>query len=199
MTRWIFLRHGESEANAARIFSGHHDVALTTLGRKQAQDAGAVIHRLLGPDTLQAAFSSDLQRAKITAEITLGCLTSPPNLQISETLRERNLGMWQGESIDKLKASGAKDALLAWRGAAPGGESLYDLALRAIPFLLTLDDKKQGPHLLVGHGGLIRVLIGLIDDAPLEEIGLININNAEPIVRDIESGLWTRIHKRITG
>jgi broad specificity phosphatase PhoE len=71
--------------------------------------------------------------------------------------------------------------------------------MRAIPYLVTLDDKERGPHLLVGHGGLIRMLIGLIDDAPLEKIGLININNAEPIVREIESGLWTRIHKRITG
>ncbi|MGB0641395.1 MAG: histidine phosphatase family protein, partial [Myxococcota bacterium] len=188
-----------SEANAARVFSGHQDVALTSLGRKQAQEAGAVIHQILGTDTIQSAFSSDLQRAKITAEITLGCLNSPPSLQISEALRERNLGTWQGESIDKLKATGAKDVLLTWKGAAPGGESLYDLALRSIPFLMNRHDKKRGPHLLVGHGGLIRMLIGLIDDAPLEEIGLININNAEPIVRDIESGLWTRIHNRITG
>jgi broad specificity phosphatase PhoE len=199
VTRWIFLRHGESEANASRVFSGHQDVELTRHGRTQASNAGATVSRILDSTSLQRVFSSDLQRAKITAEIVLDTLNSPLVIEVTETLRERHLGAWQGESIDKLKATGAKAELLTWHGKAPGGESLFEVALRALSYLMTIDDGKPGPHLLVGHGGLIRTLIGLIDDAPLEEIGLTNINNAEPIVRDIESGLWTRIHTRITG
>ena len=198
MTRWIFLRHGESQANANRVFSGHHDVALTNRGREQARAAGSTMSHILQSSSLQRAFSSDLQRARVTAELALETLSSPLAIETTPALRERNLGQWQGESIDQLKASGARDVLLTWHGTAPGGESLYDVAMRAIPYLMNVDEA-VGPVLLVGHGGLIRTLIGLIDNEPLEQIGSIHINNAEPIVRDIESGQWGRIQTRITG
>ena len=40
MSHWIFIRHGESVANKARVFSGHQDVPLTELGKEQAAAAG---------------------------------------------------------------------------------------------------------------------------------------------------------------
>ena len=127
MNQWIFLRHGESEANKARVFSGHQDVALTARGRDQAVKAGIQIQRLLGQHTLDSVWSSDLQRARNTAQLALSAANIDCAIQEHTALRERHLGDWQGQSIDRLKPTGERDILLAWKGAAPGGESLERL------------------------------------------------------------------------
>jgi bisphosphoglycerate-dependent phosphoglycerate mutase len=50
----------------------------------------------------------------------------------------------------------------------------------------------------VGHGGLIRVLLGLIDDTPTDQIGKLNIPNAVPIERTIADGRWGKILSALT-
>ena len=197
MNQWIFLRHGESEANKARVFSGHQDVALTALGRDQAIAAGIEIRKLLGSTVLSAVWSSDLKRARHTAQLALSAAQMNCPVQEHAALRERHLGEWQGESIDRLKQSGAREALATWTGAAPGGESLAQLCARAVPLLATLHT--QGPTLLVGHGGLIRGLLGLLDDSAKKEIGKRHVPNAVPIVRWIESGRWNQILQGLGG
>ena len=43
MTRIIFIRHGQSQANLESRFAGHIDVPLTELGRTQARLAADYI------------------------------------------------------------------------------------------------------------------------------------------------------------
>lgn len=196
MNRWIFLRHGESEANRARVFSGHHDVALTHRGREQASRAGLEIQTLLSGTPLNAVWSSDLQRAQETADRALQAAEINIPVRTHPGFRERHLGEWQGQSIDVLKASGERDILHTWTGSAPGGESLAALSLRATELLVTI--RVDGPVLLVGHGGLIRALLGLLDDTPLEQIGQLNIPNAVPIERTIADDRWHKILSALT-
>jgi broad specificity phosphatase PhoE len=118
-------------------------------------------------------------------------------IQIHQDLRERHLGAWQGQDIDRLKAEGARKVLTSWKGAAPGGESLAQMSKRAVQLLETFPE--VGPVLLVGHGGLIRALVGLVDGTPLEEIGRVNIHNAVPISRTLRDGQWGEIARRIAG
>ena len=197
MSTWIFLRHGESVANHARVFSGHHDVPLTGLGVSQARQAGIALISLLRGTKLDAALSSDLQRAKHTAELALEEAGLSIQLVCEPALRERHLGRWQGESIDKLKQSGERDILHTWTGQAPGGESLQQVATRAVNLLASLPN--HSTTLLVGHGGLIRALLGLIDGTDTEDIGKLNIPNAQPIVREIPDGRWSEIADILTG
>lgn len=196
MNRWFFLRHGESHANRARVFSGHHDVALTSLGREQASQAGLDIQDMLAGSTLNSVWSSDLQRAQETADRALQAAEINMPVHTHPALRERHLGEWQGQSIDVLKASGERDILHTWTGSAPGGESLEALSVRAIELLVTV--RVTGPVLLVGHGGLIRALLGLLDDTPFEQIGKLNIPNAVPIERTIADGRWSEIQSVLT-
>ena len=41
--KFYMIRHGQSEANAAKVFSGTVDVALTDLGRAQAQTSETAV------------------------------------------------------------------------------------------------------------------------------------------------------------
>ena len=197
MNQWIFLRHGESTANQRRVFSGHQDVPLTDLGRNQALEAGKKLHSLLKDTPLAAVWSSDLVRAEETARLALTHASFDGDIRTDSALRERNLGAWQGKSIDDLQRSGHRDILLTWEGHAPGGESLADIALRAVRLLCTV--QASGPVLIVAHGGLIRALLGLLDCTEHAEIGRVNIANAQPIERWIPDNRWVEIFDELRG
>lgn len=186
-TRWVLLRHGESTANRDGVYSGWADVPLTERGRSQAREAGAALR----DEPFAQAVSSDLVRAVETARLALGQRASPPLVQL-RGLRERHLGAWQGQDRRQLKATGATDVLLTWAGAAPGGESLGQLAHRVVDTLAALP-VAVGPTLLVAHGGVIRVLVGLLDGTPPDRLWDQDIPNAVPIAVTVPPGTWARI------
>src|ERR1700761_4555463 len=64
-----FARHGQTEANLAKRFSGKKDTPLTPLGREQAAEIGQVLKRELGARPAIACVSSPLSRARATMEI----------------------------------------------------------------------------------------------------------------------------------
>ena len=183
MATWVFVRHGQSEANAAGWLSGHRDVRLTALGRSQAQAAADSLR----PYSFEAAWSSDLQRAADTARILLG--NRRLALQQHPCFRERNLGVYEGQLKEELRADGRMDCLLQWDGKPQGGESHRDLALRALPVLVTLPNV---PTLLVSHGGMMRTLVGLLDEEPLDQMGRVWVKNCVPEVREVKPGDWQR-------
>lgn len=187
MARWTFVRHGQSVANAAGWLSGHRDVALTDQGRAQAIEAG----QILKDETFDAAWSSDLQRAVHTAQLILG--DRGIALQQHPALRERNLGSFEGQLKAELRADGRMDCLLQWDGKPPGGESHRDLALRALPVLVELPDV---PTLVVSHGGMMRTLVGLLDQEPLDEMGRVWVRNCVPETREVRPGDWARALER---
>ncbi len=186
---WVLLRHGESTANRAGIYSGWHDVPLTEEGRAQARAAG----RALQGRGFARVLSSDLQRATETARLALVAAGLPhmPIVQMPG-LRERSLGEWQGQSRAALREAHPERPLLRWSGAAPGGETLGTLAHRVLGTLAGADDA-QGPTLLVAHGGVIRVLLGLLDGAPPSALWTRRVANAVPIEAHAPSGTWARL------
>ena len=191
MIEWIFIRHGESTANAQSVFSGQTDVDLTPTGWVQAQTAGRSLRKLLGGGSLSALWSSDLRRAYQTAVGVRegGAFTVP--IQTHPALREQHLGEWEGRRIAAIERDHPDRSLMAWEYRAPGGESLAEVARRGVKLLRAI--RPDGPACIVGHGGLIRALIGLLDDIPTASIGSVEIPNAVPIVRRIARERWDRI------
>jgi broad specificity phosphatase PhoE len=196
VSTWIFLRHGESTANAARVFSGHQDVALTPLGRTQARAAGRDLRSALAQTGSLRVLSSDLQRAHHTTQLALAAAEVDAQIQLSPLLRERHLGDWQAQSIEQLKVQGARDVLLSWDGRAPGGgESLHDLARRIVPYLASQD---TADTVLVGcHGGVVRTVVGLADGMDLPSLCRWNVPNCEPQIREYPSGIWEEMLRRL--
>ncbi len=184
MAQWIFIRHGESVANAEGWLAGHRDAPLTARGEQQARAIRAAVAEA-GP---VRAFSSDLSRARRTAEIILEDLDV--TLIVAQALRERGLGSWEGANKASLRESGELNIAMSFPGRPPGGESLRDVAERAMAFLASVGEI-DGPTLVVAHGGLLRSVLGILDGLPESEIGTWDIKNTEMLVRELGSDAFT--------
>lgn len=97
MTTLIFIRHGQSESNLNRVFTGQTDIPLTSLGRDQAERTAQYLKQF----PISHIYASDLSRAMDTAAPTareLGLEVVP-----NSKLREIYAGKWEGKSYDELK------------------------------------------------------------------------------------------------
>ena len=99
MTTLLLVRHGETDWNADGRLQGHTDRPLTDFGRRQARDLAAA---LAGED-LTAIYSSDLTRARETAEIVAERLGLP--VVLDRDLREKDWGNWEGLTAVERDAS----------------------------------------------------------------------------------------------
>ncbi|KIK41422.1 hypothetical protein CY34DRAFT_85446 [Suillus luteus UH-Slu-Lm8-n1] len=92
IARVFFVRHGETDSNRDRIVQGQLDTQLNATGLQQA----AMTAEALKHVSFDKAFTSDLQRASVTAERILQCHTGIELVQDS-ALRERFMGEMQGK------------------------------------------------------------------------------------------------------
>jgi len=129
-TRIILIRHGETIWNRERRCQGSSDIPLSDIGQTQAEALAVALKNL----PLAAVYSSDLVRARKTAEI----VAAPHRLQVAQDarLRELNQGELEGDSLKDLLA-GHPDLLKLWMNAPadvamPGGESMRSLQARAV-------------------------------------------------------------------
>ncbi len=88
---FLFLRHGETEANVRRVVAGSRDVPLTGVGHEQARTAAAA----LKSRGITAIYSSALQRARDTAGYVARELGLA--VQVVPELGERNWGVLEGK------------------------------------------------------------------------------------------------------
>ncbi len=145
------VRHGESEANAARRYAGQTDSPLTERGRRQAEAVAAALRDV----SLDRVISSDLSRARDTAAV----IASEHGLEVEvfPELREVDVGEAAGRRIvkrtDNFDVAGR---FVQW----PGGESLEQVASRVLSALDRIVAASPGKTVcIVGHGGVTRILI----------------------------------------
>jgi broad specificity phosphatase PhoE len=159
VTTLVYLvRHGSVIGAETRRFIGHLDVALSDRGEQQVRALSA---RLAGVG-LEAVYSSDLLRARRSAEI----LAAPHGLAtaLRPELREFSMGRWEGLTGDEIRALDA-DGYTTWMADVAGyqfpeGENLEQLATRAWPAFEAIVAAHPGGTLaVVAHGGTNRVLL----------------------------------------
>jgi glucosyl-3-phosphoglycerate phosphatase len=149
--RLLLVRHGQSEWNAEQVLQGQADIALSDLGRQQA-DALAPAIAALNPSR---AITSDLVRASETAA-RLGF----PDARPEPRLREINVGIWQGRAIAELQSED-EIAFQGWRAGThrpEGGEVWGEFIERTGQAVLEEAAKGGGTLLAVCHGGVVRAL-----------------------------------------
>lgn len=165
---FYFLRHGQTECNARRIFQAI-DEPLNPTGLEQAERAAD----LLAGETLSSIICSDAHRAHHTARIVAARHGLEP--VGSATLRERHFG-------DLI---GSPSHTIDWDCAPANGETLDGFAVRCHGGLIDALTR-PAPVLVVAHGGTLYVLASLLGvpvDAAL-------LANAHPLRFERRAGGW---------
>lgn len=179
MTEILLIRHGETAWNAERRLQGHLDVPLNAEGERQA----AALGRALRSEGLDALWSSDLQRARQTAQPIAAASGLP--LQIEPALRERCFGGFEGMVHADIGVR-YPQAYAAWKAREldarlPDGEhapeTLRAFFERVMAAIKRLAGYGHGKIALVTHGGVLecayRAAQGRLPDAP-RDFGILN-------------------------
>ena len=158
-----FARHGQTQANLEKRFSGNKDTPLTALGLDQAADVGRILARELGDAAGYDFVSSPLARAEATMRIARRAMgLDPDGFSTDARLAEIDLGAWDQLTDDEARA--LDPALFQARGddkwhvRVPGGENYAEVAARLTDWVHEL---KQDT-VAVSHGAAIRILRGLL-------------------------------------
>lgn len=158
MTRLIITRHGYSEYNQTRMYTGQVDVALTDLGLRQADRTAEYV-----ADTyrIDAIYSSDLKRAMSTA-IPLSERIGIPVIR-EPRIKEIYGGLWENKLMPEIDALYHDDyhvyKTTIGLARCTGGESLAELQARALAGMRDIAEAHDGQTVFVAtHGGVLLAL-----------------------------------------
>lgn len=156
---FYIVRHGETEFNVNNIIQGQTDSPLTEKGLSQIRE----IAKELGKVKFAAVFSSDLLRAKKTAEII--ALEHKLAVVTNKLLRERYYGHLDGKSAGTLKKTYKIYDTLSDKERykykiTEEIESDEEIISRFITFIREVSLGFVGKNILiVSHAGIIRALL----------------------------------------
>lgn len=179
--RVVFLRHGQTEWNHTDRLQGQADVALDETGMAQAHAAA----RALGGRDFVAVYSSDLARARVTAETVAADLGLP--VVVDPRLQEINVGSWSGLTRSQVEQEFPGYATLYFDGVdfrrSSTGETVAEMVARALPAVEAIIAAHPGRQVLVVAHGLmlakvIQRLLGIADESRVLG-GLANAHWAE--------------------
>ena len=164
MRLWL-VRHGETEANVAGLYSGHAPTPLTERGIAQAQTLGTLLRNVPVDNVL----CSELERARHTTQLILGDREVP--VRNMPELNEMFLGDWEMRHHRDLAREDAENYAVwcnDWQNATPtNGEGFQAFSQRVERFIAQLADYKTCQNLLVvSHQGVLSVLIARLLSMP---------------------------------
>lgn len=166
-----FLRHGETDFNAASKLQGRLDIPLNPKGRAQARRNGGVLAELLNDPHALAYVASPLTRTRQTMEIARDCVGLAENgFATDDRLLEIDFGQWEGRSWTEVKRDDPAEmqarSANGFDHAVPGGESYAMVMARVVSWL----ESVTRPTVVVSHGGVMRCLRGHVMGLPNDAI-----------------------------
>jgi probable phosphoglycerate mutase len=176
-TTFVVVRHGETHWNIAGRLQGHQDSRLTPIGLEQA----AALAARLAEERLDALYSSDLGRARETAEPIAAATGLAP--VFDARLRERTYGIFESYTWNEIEVRyPAEFVKLASRDptySMPGGESPIAFRERLLATFAALAEAHPGQRLaVVSHGGALGMLYRVARNLPLDAPRAYHLPNA---------------------
>jgi 2,3-bisphosphoglycerate-dependent phosphoglycerate mutase len=215
----VLLRHGESEWNAANLFTGWVDVALSEKGQQEAVTGGRMLAESGHlPDVVHTSL---LRRAITTAHLALDEADRHwIPVRRSWRLNERHYGGLQGKNKKQVAGEFGEEQFMLWRrsydtppppladdsefsqaddpryadlgAAAPRTECLKDVVERLLPYWESaiVPDLRSGKVVLVAaHGNSLRAMVKHLDGISDEAIAGLNIPTGIPLVYRLDGDL----------
>ena len=204
MNNLILVRHGQSQWNQERRFTGWADIGLTEYGELEAKLAGELIKEL--NINFDAYFTSQLKRAINTLEIILKVLNKT-DVEIikAAALNERMYGNLTGLNKDQVIEKYGSEQVKIWRRSfdispppMESGhpyknkidskiltESLKDTFERVVPYYNKNVEpliKSKKNILIVFHGNSCRALLMKIFNISQKKIVDVEVKTANPLL-----------------
>lgn len=155
MKRIITIQHTQSVHHTNGMIGSWTDWDLTNLGKEQANNIGIKLKEELSKDSVYVMYSSDLKRAKQTAEIVGKHLSLEPI--INEALRERNLGSAVGKSVQWLRENQTAWEKTIDDRCVPDAESRREIWKRLEPFYNDIMSSDDENIIIVSHGDTLSI------------------------------------------
>ena len=182
------IRHGETEWNKKDIFQGGLDSPLTKRGVNHAIS----IAKHLAEKEIKYVFSSPLGRSLKTAKIITDKLKA--KLIVVPEFQEMHFGIFQGKKTKIIKKQFTEFFVIRQQIPNsklfipyPKGESYFDVYLRAIKPLMSLLANYDN-FVIVGHESINRLLRGIMEELPLEQMIAPRQKNNQIIAIDLKTG-----------
>lgn len=152
----IMVRHGQSESNVKKTFTGQLNALLTQTGREQALRMAQYLDKY----RIDKIYVSSLERAVETAQPIATRQNCP--MEKRDELMEINSGLWQGLTFTEI-AEKYPQTYKVWREniglATPdGGETCKQLYDRVTAFFKKVLEAPEETVCLVCHATPIRML-----------------------------------------
>jgi len=167
------IRHGEPIGG--HIYRGHLDHALTDKGWQQMRSA------LAEHSPWQQIVTSSLSRCAEFASETAQRLNLP--LQKQADFMEIGFGQWEGKSAQQLESDNKAEFYAFYddplNNTPPEGEPLLAFQQRVLAAWQQLLDQHHEQHVLVvGHAGMMRVILSHVLQMPIDAMYRLNIPHA---------------------
>ena len=184
--RVYVIRHGESETNLKGQWTGWIDVSLTEKGKSDAKAAGEYLKNV----TFQKIYTSDLKRARQTAEAALpDC-----HYETTAALREINVGSLARKPLSIItnveKVNASKEGYGIY-----GGETRTEFADRIREFVKRLEGETHETVALFSHEGWLREMLDIVMGESMPR-AKIHCGNCTIAVFEAKNGIW-RLHSWI--
>ncbi len=154
---FVFLRHGETEANHRQFAcGGDREEPMTDSGRQQVTEAAALLRgRNFTPRMI---ITGDLQRTAESAEIIRSELNPAAEIVLDPDFNERHLGDWNGQSHSIV------NPLMIAEKTPPNGESRAEFRSRMMRCVNRQFERLFDWPLVIGSRGNARILLDMIQD-----------------------------------
>ena len=185
------MRHGETDWNKAGRLQGQSDIALNEFGIELAVKTAEGLRNI----DFQAAFSSPLQRALVTARTIIG--DRNVKVETDDRLKEMHFGPSEGDCFDSAKKDPnhpLHNFFCRPECYAPtdGAESFEHAWARADEFLkekvFPLEGKCDNV-LIVAHGALNRCILNRLAGIPDKDFWRIDLPNCAVSILSLEHGI----------
>ena len=194
MTRFILVRHGESQANLENRFAGQIDIPLTETGLTQAECTGEYLKN----EKIDVFYSSELSRAHDTACAVAKHHNKP--VTKLKGLNEINGGDWENKTYPQI-ASSFPDNYKTWNTIigltqCNGGENVKEVQERVFACIFELAQKHPDQTVFIGfHGMALRAFLCKVMNVPLEKMHSDSCwaSNASITYVNYENGKFTLI------
>jgi len=187
-----FARHGQTQANVQKRFSGEKDSPLTPLGLEQAAQVGHILKRELGEAPGFQFVCSPLARAVATMKIARQVMGLPLEGFVTDNrLKEIDLGVWDQLTDDEARALSPilfeKRGNDKWHVRVPEGENYAEVAARITDWLQEL----KIDTVAISHGATTRILRGLL--AGLDWRAMSNLDEPQGVVFRVSGSAVVRL------